>query len=534
MIVLTDKLCTGCGACVSICPNECIKLDENLNIKVVIDKKKCVECGLCQKVCPIIKKTYPKAYAAYALDNEIIMQSSSGGMFTILANSILEQNGVVFGAAFDENFEVHHVVIEEKADLDKIRRSKYVKSRIENTFREAEEYLKKGKKVLFTGTGCQIEGLLSYLQQKKTDLSLLYTQDIICHGTVIPMVWRKYLNAKKKEYQSEIKSISFRNKKNGWFIFGLNIEFVNGRTYFCEKDEDIYMKTFLENFSLNECCYDCRFRRLKRQSDITLSDFWSVYRTEPIAFNADGTSIVIVNSIKGEKLLESVKNKIFYKDVSMNDISRNEVMLVTTVKKPVARIRFLKMLNDYSMQAAYERCQKLKICVWGSFNLRCIANRCGQTSFQISNNSIVSIFSAPANKLSISSCENAFRNEMLRLDISKKAISKLKNSAQKSDYLLIDFLEERFGVLDLKNGILLTDSDALKDTGFNTAYYQKTELIDDEYLKMWKKAVTKYIFLLKEIISNKKIILVRMLLSEKCRMVHYILSMMLFIQKIPF
>jgi len=515
MNAFVQELCNGCGACVNICPEQCICLEEKHNITVTIDKDKCINCELCHDVCPINSKIYPKAYAAYALDSEIVMQSSSGGMFSILANYILEHGGVVFGAAFDDNYEVHHIGIDNKAELDKLRRSKYVKSRIENTFSETEINLKTGRKVLFSGTGCQIEGLLAYLDQKSVDTTLLYTQDIICHGTVMPEVWRKYLDEKRNEYESEIRSISFRSKKISWFNFGINIQFENGREYFCDKNKDIYMKLFLENYSLNECCYNCSCRGIRRKSDITLADFWSVYRNEPTAFNPDGTSVVLVNSNKGRMLFDLIKDKIFYKDVSVNDISRSEVMLVTTVKKPNTRTRFLDMLNGDFLHSVYEKCNKLKFGVWGSFNLRCIANRCGETSYQISNNSIISLFSSPANDLDITYGSNSFRNEMLRFDIAKKGIQKLEQEFNKIDYLLIDFLEERFGILDLGNGQLLTDSDALRDTKFNALMYHKSEFTDDGYLKIWEKACEKFIVFLKDNIPPSKVILIRMFLSQR-------------------
>ncbi len=355
-MVISDKgLCSGCGACKSVCPKDCISFKEDDNITAVIDKEKCIDCGLCRKVCPILKKESPKAYAAYSLDEELVMKSASGGMFSVFAESILEKGGVVFGAAFDENFEVHHIAIETKEDLDKLRRSKYVRSRIENCFEEVASYLDSERTVLFTGTSCQTEGLLSYLSAKNIDTSLLYTQDLICHGTVLPSVWKKYLSEKKKEYNSEIKDISFRNKKYSWNKQGISIEFENGMEYFAKWSDDIYMKIFLNDYLLCESCYNCKYRG-KRKSDITIADFWGISAVDPDACNKYGTSAVIINTPKGEELFSSVKEKIFCKEENFGDIIKYNQIYYTTVKKPKERQQLLEKIDEFSLDELYKIC----------------------------------------------------------------------------------------------------------------------------------------------------------------------------------
>ncbi len=399
-------------------------------------------------------------------------------------------------------------------ELDKLRRSKYVRSRIENTFEETAEYLKNKRPVFFTGTPCQTEGLLSYLSIKNIDTSLLYTQDLICHGTVLPSVWRKYLCEKKEEYNSEIKNISFRSKNPDWNKQGIRIEFQNGMGYFALWSDDVYMKIFLEDYMLTESCYNCKYRGA-RKSDVTVADFWGISVVDYDAYNNNGTSVVIVNTSKGEELLSSVKEKIFFKEESLNDIAKYNPMYYTTVKKAVTRSRFLEMADKISLEEAYETCKEPKFRIWGSFNSRCIANCLTKFDFQISNNSIISLFSSPCNELNGLSGNNPFRNEMLRIDICKNGIEKLKQKSDKSDYLLIDFLEERFGIIDFSDGKYITNSDALKDTGFCSDNYKKYEITDNNYIELWKDACEKFVSFLKENISSRNIILIRMLLSEK-------------------
>lgn len=511
---MIGKHCTGCEACVNICPNQCIEMRrQKEHIVPFCDPDKCTGCGLCQTVCPVIQSHQPKAYALYARDESIVRKSSSGGIFTLLAECIINDGGVVFGAAFDDDFSVRHMGIEETQDLDKLRRSKYAQSRIGRTYQEAEEYLLSGRKVLFTGTGCQIQGLISYLHIKGVELKNLYTQDIICHGTVLPEIWEKYLAEKASEYQSPIKSVSFRDKKDGWFDFGVKIEFQNGQELYENKDINLYMKIFLGDMALNEGCYSCYFRGTDRQSDITLADFWSVYRTCPQAFHAGGTSLALVHSQKGKELLSRIEQRIHYEEVDINDIMRNEQMSVLTVRKPVIREKFLQRAAEVPLQQAYEECTVVKFGVFGSFNSRSIAKRCGKVIFQVSNSSIVSLFS-PALYIEGEDAlkgENEFRNEMLRLDLSKGFLEK-SEAAEKIDFLLLDFLEECFGVIDMGD-TCVTNSDALHDSGIKMDGI-KLDVTEPKFMDEWKTACVKLVDFLVNVYRSSRVILVEMYLSE--------------------
>lgn len=215
--VIEKNNCCGCSACEQKCPKKCITMmeDEEGFFYPHVNKVKCIECGLCEKVCPVINvgenEQKITAYAAYVNDKNVRMKSSSGGMFTLFAQKILNENGVVFGAAFDQNFMVHHIYIESEENLSKQQGSKYLQSRIENTYRETEQYLNSGRKVLFTGTACQIAGLKQFLMKEYDNL---YTVDVLCHGVPSSKLWKHYLEYQEECYGSSVKQ-AFLGRKFG-------------------------------------------------------------------------------------------------------------------------------------------------------------------------------------------------------------------------------------------------------------------------------------------------------------------------------
>lgn len=348
MIEITDKTkCCGCHACYNICPKNAINMceDEKGFKYPKVDKKKCIDCKLCEKVCPILNnekiKNKPVAYACINEDKEIRNQSSSGGIFTLIAEEILKKNGVVFGAAFDEDYNVVHDYIEKIEDLKKFRGSKYVQSSINNMYKKTKVFLNNGRYVLFTGTPCQIEGLKKYLQR---DYDKLYTQDIICHGVPSPKVWKKYLEFREKIDKEKPKYISFRNKDDGWKLFNTKFEY-SKFNYKKNQNEDIYMKAFLSNISLRDSCYKCSFKKKNRVSDITLADFWGIENVLPKMDDNKGTSLVIVNSIKGQEIFEKIKNSIILEKVNLDDALQYNKSMIESVNKNKNREKFFDDLD---------------------------------------------------------------------------------------------------------------------------------------------------------------------------------------------
>lgn len=233
MIQILDKeKCVGCHACYSCCPLQCIAMEEDSEgfRYPQVDRDVCINCKKCEEVCPVIQKPVLHDFseisiAAYSKDEQIRNSSSSGGVFSVLAQIVLKHGGVVFGAAFDSNFQVHHIMVDSIDGLEKLRGSKYVQSRIENTFKEAKKILKSGRKVYFSGTPCQIDGFKNYLGREYDNL---ITQDIICHGVPAPLVWGRYLDSVREGLNSEVKHVTFRDKALGWRKYSVKIEGANG------------------------------------------------------------------------------------------------------------------------------------------------------------------------------------------------------------------------------------------------------------------------------------------------------------------
>jgi coenzyme F420-reducing hydrogenase beta subunit len=327
MIHITDKKnCYACSACVEKCPKRCIILQEDKEgfLYPQVNKSICIECGICERVCPIInkgeKQTPLHIYASINKNDKIRINSSSGGLFTLLAEEVIKRNGVVFGACFDENWEVKHDHIETIEELAILRGSKYMQSRLENNFRKAETFLKQGRNVLFSGTPCQIAGLKRYLQKEYENL---LTVDFICHGVPSPKIWRIYLKeliirqkkakniffAHPREWKNVIQDIEFRSKSTGWkkYSFTLtlsktvSIEEKNTVSISSIYEKNIFMRAFLSDLILRPSCYHCHSKEGCSGADITIADFWGISLYSPSMDDDKGTSLVLLNTDKGIK-----------------------------------------------------------------------------------------------------------------------------------------------------------------------------------------------------------------------------------------
>ncbi len=344
------KDCCGCGACANVCPKNCIELksDKEGFLYPKIDKEKCVDCGLCEKVCPIANsesrsESVLKSYAAFSPDNELRKKSSSGGMFSLFANIILDKGGVVYGAAFDNKFLVHHVGIESKDELYKLQGSKYLQSRTENTFKEVKENLNKGRYVLYTGTACQIAGLKSFLRK---DYEKLYTVDVLCHGVPSPKVWKKYLAEQEKIHGADVTKAFFRNKDTGWKSYSVELEFSNSKKYTKTFGQEMFMKLFLQNICLRPSCHDCKFKSLERESDITIGDAWGIENHSPEMNDNMGVSVVLVHSQKGIELFDAIKENIKLKEVKKDVLLPPSADSRKSVLPHRNRKKFFEMLNN--------------------------------------------------------------------------------------------------------------------------------------------------------------------------------------------
>ncbi len=309
MITNTDKkLCCGCSACVQICPKQCIGFDEDNEgfCYPIVNQELCIGCGLCEKVCPILNPEQPreplKVDAAINTNEVIRLTSSSGGIFSILAEVVINKGGVVFGAHFDKNWEVKHGYTESIEGIEAFRGSKYVQSRIGDTYKQAHDFLSSGRIVLYTGTPCQIAGLKHYLRK---DYENLFTVDFVCHGVPSPLVWRKYIKEINHNINGQIRNVSFRDKTSGWNNFGIKLSY-DDREVKEPFSQNIFMQAFLHDLILRPSCHSCNFKNNRSYSDITIADFWGVEKICPEINDNKGLSLVLYNTDKFQNVFELV------------------------------------------------------------------------------------------------------------------------------------------------------------------------------------------------------------------------------------
>lgn len=340
--------CVGCSACIQICPQKCIsfEIDEEGFWYPEVNSANCIHCEMCKKICPTInakKKSEAliNCLVGYAKDNYIRKHSSSGGVFSILAKEIIKNNGVAYGASFDQSYSVHHIRIDKSEELVKLRGSKYLQSRIENTYEECKIDLENNTYVLFSGTPCQIAGLKNYLQK---DYHNLYTVDILCHGVPSPMIWQKYLNTVK--HNKKIGNINFRSKTYGWSNYSLRMEYSDGSVHECISRVNLYMRLFLSNICLRPSCYNCSFKSLNRDSDITLGDCWRINRIMPDFDQNKGTSIILIHSSKGKELINQLNDQLNYKQIEINSVLPASSDERNPVKSHPEREKFFKQINS--------------------------------------------------------------------------------------------------------------------------------------------------------------------------------------------
>lgn len=356
MISITDKHnCCGCFACASACPKQCISMvfDREGFLYPKIEKELCIECDICSTVCnvvsPMSSKEPIRVLAAINKDEEIRRKSSSGGVFYSLAESFIKNGGVVFGARFDENWQV---VIDYSEDLEGIKAfmgSKYVQARIDYAYKNARHFLEKGRRVLFSGTPCQVAGLHKYLREQYDNL---ITVDFVCHGTPSPGIWGGYIE-RGKDY---LCGVEFRNKKKGWQNYCLKLDYnLSGRkrSTITPHAQDLYMRAFLFDYILRPSCYSCKAKDNSSHSDITLADFWGIQKVFPELDDDKGTSLLFVNSIAGEKALNL--NHYIFKDSTYDCAKILNPSCYQSTKEPIDRNSFFDMVEKKGERAALKK-----------------------------------------------------------------------------------------------------------------------------------------------------------------------------------
>ena len=305
--------CTGCLACKYVCPKNAISVVlKNGFAYPEIDNCSCLQCERCMNICPSLNAStmepqVHEVYACYSKDGNIRRNSSSGGIFTILASSIIEREGVVCGVTVDDQLNIRHTIVSEERDLSSLRGSKYVQSDVECCYSEIDSLLKKGQSVLFSGTPCQVAAVNRLIRRNRENLCTL---DFICHGVPSPDFFHAYCSYLEKRYQSKIFSLKFRDKERGWMFFNMRVQFENSQVYIGEWHSDPFLRGFLRDLVLRPCCYTCRYRSRNRESDITLADYWEYIHHNYLHWNTDkGISKVIINTEKGKNWYQNSLNK---------------------------------------------------------------------------------------------------------------------------------------------------------------------------------------------------------------------------------
>ena len=293
-----------------------------------------------------------QAYAAINTVDAVRMESSSGGVFTLLAEAILSQGGVVFGAAVGENMQIAHIAVRATTELAPLRSSKYVRSHLGSTYDQVKELLEAGCQVLYSGTPCQIGGLKTFLKKEYDNLLCV---DLICHGAPMAKVWQQYVQYRERLAAAKATGINFRDKTESWRNYNLTMTFDNGTAYSVPMRTDPYMQAFLNDLTLGASCYNCSFKGLERQADITLADFWGVETAIPEMFDDKGTSLVFTHTEKGQQLLASLKDKMQICPADVDAALARNPAMVHSAKKPPNREAFLEDLKHMDFQKAVNK-----------------------------------------------------------------------------------------------------------------------------------------------------------------------------------
>lgn len=355
--IQNKKACCGCNACGDICPKQAIlfKIDIEGFWYPEVDMQKCIDCGLCEKVCPIInihklkKNDYnePICYAAEHKNIEVVFDSTSGGLFSALAEIMYRSNGYVGGAIFNEDFTVRHYISNDKEDLTKLRSSKYLQSNLEGFYKQVKELVSEGEHVLVCGTPCQMAALRAYLRE---DYDNLIIADFICRGINSPKVWLKYIASFEERYGSPVVYAKAKSKEYGWRNLTQKVILADGRHIYETKDQNDYTKGYLRtNAYCRPSCYECKFKGFPRISDISLADFWGIEKVDKSMDKNLGTSLVMVNSKKGEIFFEKAKARVKTIHVPFETILPGNLALMQSLpSSKVDRNQFFEDLGKMS------------------------------------------------------------------------------------------------------------------------------------------------------------------------------------------
>lgn len=344
--VCKQELCNGCGACAAVCTAGCIQMlaDAEGFLRPVIRPENCIDCNRCQRVCPVLAQENTAngttvAYAAIHTDADIRYGSTSGGVFSLLCQWIFERGGIVYGAAYDEKFDVVHCPAENMEQVHKLRGAKYAQSYLNDCYTQVRRQLEAGRYVLFSGTPCQVGGLRAYLGK---DYEKLLLVDLICHGVPSPKVWQHYIAYRSiQDAQGEKPAaINLRSKETGWPRYSIRFDYPSGQFYSAYNFQDPYLRGFVGNLCLRPSCYDCRFKGDTRISDFTLGDYWGVWDQRPEYHDEKGTSLVLLHTEKAKQCWEQIAGQLKAEQVDVQEALKDNPSALESSKRPSARELF--------------------------------------------------------------------------------------------------------------------------------------------------------------------------------------------------
>ncbi|WP_370860497.1 Coenzyme F420 hydrogenase/dehydrogenase, beta subunit C-terminal domain [Parabacteroides faecis] len=359
MINITDKnQCCGCTACASVCGHNSITMVEDAEgFKFPkVDVATCVNCGLCEKVCPMLhpesERSVRRVIGAKHQDVVVRKACSSGGVFSLLAEVFIVEGGVVVGCAMDKNLHAVHIICETLEDIIRLRSSKYVQSNVEGIFPQVRKQLLDGRKVLFSGTPCQVAGLRKFLIKPFDNL---YCVDVLCHGVPSPKLFKEYKEMMEQLYGSHALFISFRSKRKEWKRLYINLHFDNGKEYFKNATFDPYMQLFLSNKSQRNACFHCPFTTTNRQGDLSLGDFWGIGRDFPDLDDDKGISMILINSDKGKEMYSKIMHQIISFESNLDQAIYGNKVLVENILGEMQRNRYYATYVTEGLQVSFNK-----------------------------------------------------------------------------------------------------------------------------------------------------------------------------------
>jgi len=353
------KDCCGCSACANACPKHCISMVEDNEgfLYPKVDQNICINCGLCEKVCPIKnpieEQVNPeqKAFVVQNRDDGVLRESTSGGAFSAIAKWVINQDGVVFGARFNQNFEVEHYAVEKYEELKFFRNSKYVQSNIGQTYSQVRNYLNSGRMVLFSGTGCQLEGLFHFLRKPYENL---YTVDVICRAVPSPLVLRKYLEMQKQR-GFQIKDVKFRDKYHGYKYSLMSLYTSSNHDYHEGIDTDVYLRAFFSGMSFRPSCSDCKFRKRYRRTDMTIWDCFTIDEFSKELDNDKGATRILVHTPRAEKIIKEMNSDLRIVEVDAEKAIKGVKELTEGPNPHPLREKFFEDFNSLPAEKVFQK-----------------------------------------------------------------------------------------------------------------------------------------------------------------------------------